>query len=136
MSLFLVTPWLGVAVQSCIEWISIKSPTMAGRVLWIRVSLPFHTSIWKFSWNWLISMLWNSARGPLVLCMTEPYFVTKIFLPQKWRKWAKNRFFFEFIGKLSFKFFVNLVYNKSFYYLLYSCWFLRYEPKCSRPIRL
>ena len=52
--------------------------------------------------------------------------------------------FLKFIGKFSYKFFVNLVYNESSYYFLYSCtnsylgkiWFLRYGPKCSRPVRL
>ena len=29
--------------------------------------------------------------------------------------------FFEFIGKLSYQFFLNLVYKESLYYLLYSC---------------
>ena len=29
--------------------------------------------------------------------------------------------FFEFIGKLSSQFFLNLVYNEGLYYLLYSC---------------
>ena len=38
------------------------------------------------------------------LCVTEPDFPGKLFLPQKWGKWAKygpKTGFFEFIGKLS-----------------------------------
>ena len=58
------------------------------------------------------------------LCMTEPNFAGKFFLPKKWGKWAKNgpkTGFLEFIGKLSHLFFLNLVYKEILQYLLYSC---------------
>ena len=66
-----------------------------------------------------------------------------LILPPKCRKWAKNKVF-EIIAKFSHWYFLNLVYKESLYYLLSSCtnsilgksWFLRYRPKCSRPIRL
>ena len=63
---------------------------------------------------------------------------------------AKPRVF-EFIGKFSFFsqfyiFFISVVYNKSLYYCnpfmleqisyLGKLWFLRFDPKCSQPIRL
>ena len=86
----------------------------------------------------------------VVLCMTEPDFLKKMFYPQN----GENRpspGFFECIGKSSYffsvlYFFINLVYNESLYYCnscmleqisyLGKFWFLRYGPKCSWPIRL
>ena len=86
----------------------------------------------------------------VVLCMTEPDFLKKMFYPQN----GENRpspGFFECIGKFSFFFLVlyfliSLVYNESLYYCnsymleqisyLGKFWFLRYGPKCSWPIRL
>ena len=44
----------------------------------------------------------------VLLCVTGPDFFKKIFLSQKWRKWAKNEpktGFFEFTGKFSHHFF-------------------------------
>ena len=49
------------------------------------------------------------------LCVPEPDFPGKFFLPQKLGKWARNwpkPEFFEFIGKLSHYFFLNLVYKE------------------------
>ena len=49
------------------------------------------------------------------LCVTEPDFPGKLFLPQKLGKWAKNWLktgFFEFIGKFSHQLFLNLVYKE------------------------
>ena len=74
----------------------------------------------------------------------------KVFYPQN----GENRpspGFFECIEKFSFfflvlYFFISVVYNESLYYrnsfmleqILYlgKFWFLRYDPKCSWPIRL
>ena len=123
---------------------------MARRVIWIRSVRP---SVQKFSWNWLFSFFreLNMVLGAhVVLCMTEPDFLKKMFYPQN----GENRpspGFFECIGKSSYffsvlYFFINLVYNESLYYCnscmleqmsyLGKFWFLWYGPKCSWPIRL
>ena len=54
------------------------------------------------------------------LCLTEPEFFGKFFLLSKLGKWAQTGFF-EFIGKYSHQFLLNLVYNENLYYLLCSC---------------
>ena len=122
---------------------------MARRVIWIRSVRP---SVQKFSWNWLFSFfreLKMVLGTHVVLCMTEPDFLKKMFYPQN----GENRpspGFFECIGKFSFfsvlYFFISLVYNESLYYcnccmleqISYSWkfWFLKYGSKCSWPIRL
>ena len=86
----------------------------------------------------------------VVLCMTKPNFLKKMFYPQN----GENRpspGFFECIEKFRFfflvlYFFISVVYNESLYYrnsfmleqisYLGKFWFLRYDPKCSWPIRL
>ena len=45
------------------------------------------------------------------LCVTEPNFPGKFFLPQIGENGSKPGFF-EFIGKLSHYFFLNLVYKE------------------------
>ena len=122
---------------------------MARRVIWIR---SVRLSVQKFSWNWLFSFFreLNMVVGNhVLLCMTEPDFLKKMFYPQN----GENRpspWFFECIGKFSFflssLFFISFVYNKILYYCnsclleqisyLGKFWFLRYGPKCSWPIRL
>ena len=86
----------------------------------------------------------------VVLCMTEADFFENHVLPPKWGKQAKPRvlwmyrkvqFFFSVLY-----FFINLVYNESLYYCnscmleqisyLGKSLLLRYDPKCSWPIRL
>ena len=57
----------------------------------------------------------------VLLCVTEPDFLKKIFLPKKWAKNGQKVEYFKFIGKFSHYFFLNLVLNESLYYLLYSC---------------
>ena len=57
----------------------------------------------------------------MVLCLIEPDFLKKIFLPQKCGGNGPKIGFFEFIGKISHYFFLNLVYNESLCYWLYSC---------------
>ena len=82
---------------------------MARRVIWIRSVRP---SVQKFSWNWLFSFFreLNMVLGAhVVLCMTEPDFLKKMFYPQN----GENRpspGFFECIGKFSFfsQFFIFL----------------------------
>ena len=72
------------------------------------------------SWDWVIScfLKFNMVLGThVLLTVTEPDFLEKIYLPQKWAKSG----FFEFIGKMSNYFFLNLVYDESLCYLLYSC---------------
>ena len=52
---------------------------MARRVIWIRSVRP---SVQKFSWNWLFSFFreLNMVLGAhVVLCMTEPDFLKKMF---------------------------------------------------------
>ena len=86
----------------------------------------------------------------VVLCMTEPDYLKIAFYPQN----GENRSslgFFECIEKFSFFsqffiFFLNFVYNESFYYCnccmleqisyLGKFWFLIYGPNCSWSIRL
>ena len=123
---------------------------MTRRVIWIRSVL---LSVQKFSWNWLFSFFGGLEMvlgTHVVLCMTEPDFLKKIFYLQN----GENRpspGFFECIGKFRFfsQFFIcfiNLVYNESLYYCnscmleqisyLGKSLLLRYDPKCSWPIRL
>ena len=49
------------------------------------VLLSFFPSVRKFSWDWLISFFLKLSMvlGVHVLCMVEPDFLKKIFLPQK-----------------------------------------------------
>ena len=105
------------------------------------------------SWNWLFIFFreLNMMLGAqVVLCITEPDFLKKMFYSQN----GENRpspGFFECIEKFSFfflvlYFFISVVYNESLYYrnsfmleqisYLGKFWFLRYDPKCSWPIRL
>ena len=46
------------------------------------VLLSFFPSVRKFSWDWLISFF-CMVLGVQMLCMAEPDFLKKIFLPQK-----------------------------------------------------
>ena len=86
-------------------------------------------------------------RAHVLLCMTEPDYLKKIFMPKKWGKFAKNGQKIGFSNLLE-----NLVIN--FFWIwsimkvytvccilaqipyLGKIWFLRYGPKCSWPIRL
>ena len=92
---------------------------MARRVIWIRTVRP---SVQNFSWNWLFSFflkLYMVLGAYVVLCMTEPDFLKKMFYPQN----GENRpspGFFETTGMFSFflrflffYFFLSLVYNES-----------------------
>ena len=84
----------------------IGPPAVAGRVLWIRVRpsvLPyFRPSVRKFSWDWLISFFWNSARclGHMSCCAWQGwiFFLKKFFCPENGENGPKTGFF-EFIGK-------------------------------------
>ena len=51
------------------------------------------------------------VRGPYDVVHDSQIFWKKYFWPRNWK----------FIGKFSHCFFLNLVYNKTLYYLLYSC---------------
>ena len=55
----------------------------------------------------------------VALRMTAGFFEKFIFT-LNWGKWGRNRVY-EFTGKCSHYFSLNLVYNKSSYNLLYSC---------------
>ena len=121
---------------------------MAGRVLWIGVSLSvllfFCPSMQKFSWDWLVSFFLKLSivlDAHVLLCEARPYFWKKSFCPQNWENGPKSGFF-EFIGKIS-HFFLNLVYKENLY-LLYCCTnpilaknlISEIWVECSWPIRL
>ena len=58
------------------------------------------------------------------LCLTEPDFLGKIFLPPELGKWAQNGSetgFFQFVGKFGHQLLLNLIYNENLYYFLCSC---------------
>ena len=77
-----------------IRWRLIRPLAMAGRVPWIRVSPSIRFSVQRFSWDWLISFFWNSARcqRPMWCCAWQNriFEKKKKLLPQKWGKLAKN----------------------------------------------
>ena len=92
----------------------------------------------------------HGIRGPCVVVRDRARFFENKFFSQKWGKWAKNFpkiGFSEFIAKLSYSFFLKMVYKENLYYLQYSCtnpmiwknlvWknFLRNPSKCCRSIR-
>ena len=71
------------------------------RVVWISSVRP---SVQKFSWNWLFSFFreLNMVLGThVVLCMTEPDFLKKMFYSQNGEHRPRPGFF-ECIGKFSF----------------------------------
>ena len=82
------------------------------------VLLSFHPSVRKSSWDWLISFFLKLSmvlEVYVLLCVPEPDF----FCPKNGENDPKIGFL-GFIGKFSHFFFLNLVYKKSSYYLLYS----------------
>ena len=90
-----------------------------GKVPWIRVCSSFCPEVFLRLVPFFLkfSMMFGTH-------VAESAFLKKLFLFQKWEKWAKNEpeiGFFEFTGIFSRLFFMNLVYNESLYYLLYSC---------------
>ena len=80
------------------SWTIIKSnigpPVVAGRFLWIRVRLSIFPS---FRLEVFLGLVHNfflklsMVLGAHVLCVTGLDYFWKIFLPQKWEKWAKNK---------------------------------------------
>ena len=93
---------------------SLLEPLAVARgVLLIRFVRP---SVRKVSGNCLWSFFWNLARcyGGHVVCMTELDFFKVMLLLPTWGKYAKPRIF-DCIGKFSYYFFLNLVYNESLY---------------------
>ena len=117
---------------------------MTRRVILLRSVRP---SVQTFSWNWLFSFFGtqHGARDPCGVL----YFLKIMFCRQNGENKPRPGFF-ECIEKFFFFqffiFFINLVYNESLYYCnscmleqmsyLGKFWFLRYDPKCSWPIRL
>ena len=84
---------------------------VAGRVLWNRIYPTFCPSFcpslgrsicpsvfpdFRLSGRFLgivslvFSKFWDMLETHMKLCMTEPYFLEKIFLPSKLEKWTKN----------------------------------------------
>ena len=77
-------------------------------------------SVQKFSWDWLIrffSETQHGVRGPCGVVLDNRSFQKRKFCLQNGTKIG----LFEFFGKLSHYFFLNLVYKEIFYYLLCSC---------------
>ena len=82
------------------------------------------------------------------LCVTEPDFLEKNFLPPKLGKvnqnWAKNRVFFNLLKNLVINFYWICSIMKIYIICcapaqipyLGKILFLRYGPKCPKPIRL
>ena len=101
---------------------------VAGIVLWSRVCPSFRASFRAFSSNCIINFFLNydMVLGThMKLCVTAGFSWKKILL-QKLGKWTKN-------GSKT-RFSENCVLAQSPYSRKF--WFLRYEPKCSQPIRL
>ena len=80
------------------------------------------------------------------LCVTVLDFPEKFFLPPKLGKWTKNEptGFFEFIEKYGYWFLLNF-FIKNIYIICFvppqipylgKFLFLKYGPKCSKPMRL
>ena len=94
-------------LQQChsVDLFSYRTPSHGLRGVSITSVCP---SVQRFSWNWLFSFFreLNMVLGAhVVLCMTEPDFLKKMFYPQN----GENRpspGFFECIGKFSFFFLV------------------------------
>ena len=111
--------------------------------------LPFRPSVRKFSWDWLISFFWNSAwfflkvSEAYTLCVTEPdFFFFLNFVPKNGENGPKIGFL-GFIGKFSHLFWIWSMKKVHIICCILALtrylgkiWFLRYGPKCSRPIRL
>ena len=91
---------------------------VAGRVPWIRVS-PSARQSENFLGidSLLFSETQHGVRGPCGVVGDRAAF---FFFDPEWGKWAKIGFF-QFIGKFSHYFFLNLVNKEVLYYLLYSC---------------
>ena len=94
---------------------------MSRRILWIKVFLlvlpSFDSSVWKVSWNWLISFFLNfGIEAPFGFVHDSRIFWKKNLPP----KWAENRIFwiYEKIWSLIFSEF-GLSWNLCF--LLCSC---------------
>ena len=76
----------------------------------------------------------HGVRGHVLLCVTEPDFLKKIFLPHRWGKWAKNKVFnFFWIWSIMKLYIICCIFAQIPY--LGKILFLRYGPKCFWPIR-
>ena len=127
-------------------------PAVAGRVLWIRVCPSFHPAVLLsggfLGIGWLVfSETQPGVRGPYIVVHGRARLLQKN-LAQKMgkmgKKWGKNRFFSNLLENLVINFFwiwsIMKVYTICCILARIPClgkiWFLRYGPKCSRPIRL
>ena len=120
-------------------------PAVAGRVLWIRVRRSvFQSGSFLGIGSLVFSKTQHSVRGPCLVVRDRADFLKILFLPQKWGKWAKNKVFWIYWKIWSLIFFWIWSIKKHYKifcilaqipYLGKIC-FLRYGPKCSRPIRL
>ena len=107
---------------------------MAGRALSIRVYPSFCPSVLlsfcpsvlpSASFLRIGSLVFSGTQcgvgGPCVVVSGRAKFFEKnIFAQKVGQKWAKNRFL-NLLENLVINFFLNLGYNESLYYLLYSC---------------
>ena len=81
--------------------------------------LSFHLSVFLFRsffgiGSFVFSETQHGVRGPCVVVRGRVRFFGKNLFAQKMG-------FLKFVGKFSHYFFLNLVYNQSLYYFLYSC---------------
>ena len=135
------------------KWL-VGPPALVGRVLWNRVWASFRPWVLPpvrvFSLNSIIIFFLNFGmmlETHTKLCMTEPDFLEKKFLPPKLGEWTKMGQKQGFLNILK-NFVVNFYWICSIMKMSIICyvpvqipylgtfWFLRYGPKCSRPIRL
>ena len=103
----------------------IGSSTVTGRVLWLKVCPTFRPLLFGGFLgigSFVFSENQYGVKGPCVAVWGRArFFEKKNVLLQKWGKWAKNRGFFNLMGNLLNGFYLNLIYKKNLYYLLYSC---------------
>ena len=97
--------------------------------------------------SFVFSKFWHDARNPYEVVCDSQIFQKKFFLPPKLRNWAKNEPITGFLNILKnfviyFYWICSIMKMNVICYVpaqipyLGKFWFLRYEPKCSQPIRL
>ena len=110
-SIFLHNRWISTVIF-------IESSAVAARVLWKSV----HPSVLlSFCLEVFLGLAQHGVRGPCGVLRDRAGFFGGKNIAQKMGKMGQKQGFFEFIGKCSDWFFLNLVYKVILYYLLYSC---------------
>ena len=111
-------------------------PGVAGRVLQNRVCPSFCLSFYlSRHLLGIVSLVFCNfgmvLETHLKLCVTDPDFLEKLFLPKKLGKWTRNgpkARFFEFIAKFGHQFLLNLFNNRNIFLFL-SCLVLEIGAK-------